>query len=427
MSRAKVKSARSLLDIFDGVCYDMFKIRKEKGYMLYKRFLDREVSALGFGMMRLPMKDGEVDREQTEAMIDYAVTHGVNYFDTAYPYHGGVSELLAGEFLSKYPRESYCLATKFPGHQLSSSYDAREIFEEQLSKCRTEYFDYYLLHNVNENSIDVYRDKKWNIINEFVKLRKEGKIRHLGFSSHGGYDLLKSFLDEYGKCMEFCQIQFNYLDYTLQDAKKRYELLTERNIPVIVMEPVRGGRLANLDEESSAMLKKARPDDSIVSWALRWAASFDNVKVVLSGMSDMSQMSDNIKTIESFEKISDGEQDMLDKVSQRLHNNIPCTGCRYCCDGCPMGLNIPYLLDIANEMRFSPSVNATMRLDPLPDDKKPSACLSCGACKTICPQNIDIPLMLRELSEAAKKVRPWAEICKEREEAAKRMRQNGNK
>ena len=173
--------------------------------MLYKRFLDREVSALGFGMMRLPMKDGEVDREQTEAMIDYAVTHGVNYFDTAYPYHGGVSELLAGEFLSKYPRESYCLATKFPGHQLSSSYDTREIFEEQLSKCRTEYFDYYLLHNVNENSIDVYRDKKWNIINEFVKLRKEGKIRHLGFSSHGGYDLLKSFLDEYGKCMEFCR------------------------------------------------------------------------------------------------------------------------------------------------------------------------------------------------------------------------------
>ena len=392
--------------------------------MFYKKFLDKEISALGFGMMRLPVKDGQVDREQTERMIDYAMAHGINYFDTAYPYHGGVSELLAGEFLSKYPRESYCLATKFPGHQISSSYNVKDVFSEQLAKCKTDYFDFYLLHNVNENSIDVYSDKKWNIIENLVELKKQGKIKHLGFSSHGGYDLLKSFLDKYGQYMEFCQIQFNYLDYTLQDAKKRYELLTERNIPIVVMEPVRGGRLANLDDESVRMLKNARPNDSVVSWALRWAASFDNVKVVLSGMSDMSQMEDNVKVFENFSQVDKKEQEILDAISKKLHNNIPCTGCRYCCDGCPIGLNIPYLLDIANEVRFSPSINASMRIDPLPDDKKPSSCIGCGACKAICPQNIDVPSLLSELVENVKKIRPWSEICKEREEAAKRMRES---
>ena len=210
--------------------------------MITNKIHDKELSLLGFGAMRLPLnEDGSIDEKQVFEMVKYASEHGVNYYDTAYPYHQGNSEVVMGKALKQLPRESYCLATKYPGHQIASSYNPAEIFEIQLKKCDVEYFDYYLLHNVYENSIQVYTDSKWGIIDYFIKQKELGRIKHLGFSCHGSAELLKEFLDGYGDKMEFCQIQLNYLDWTLQDAKAKYELLTERNIPVWVMEPVRGG------------------------------------------------------------------------------------------------------------------------------------------------------------------------------------------
>ena len=195
---------------------------------------------------------------------------GVNYFDTAYPYHGGVSEIVMGESLSRYPRESYYLATKYPGHQLSSTYDPEAVFEEQLKKCGVEYFDFYLLHNVYENSIQVYTDAKWGILEYFAEQKRRGRIRHLGFSSHGSIQILEEFLEYAGEHMEFCQIQLNYLDWTLQKAKEKYEMLTDRGIGVWVMEPIRGGRLARLSQEEEACLRKMRPEESSAAWALRF-------------------------------------------------------------------------------------------------------------------------------------------------------------
>lgn len=215
--------------------------------MIDSEFQGKRLSLLGFGTMRLPTHaDGSIDEAQVAEMAAYALEHGVNYFDTAYPYHGGESERVIGRVLSKYPRDSWYLATKYPGHQISSTgYDPAEIFEEQLQKCGVEYFDFYLLHNVYEKSMEVYLDPKWGIIDYFKEQKRLGRIKHLGFSCHAETKGLREFLDACGEDMEFCQIQLNYLDWTLQDAKGKYDLLTGRGIPVWVMEPVRGGRLAS--------------------------------------------------------------------------------------------------------------------------------------------------------------------------------------
>ena len=245
--------------------YNEAMIKNEEGVpMLYKNFQDLRLSALGFGAMRLPTQaDGSIDVARTEEMVRYAMDHGVNYFDTAYPYHGGMSEVVLGQILKQYPRDSFYLADKYPGHQIASSYDPAAIFEDQLKKCGVEYFDFYLLHDVYEKSIETYLDPKWGIIDYFLEQKRLGRIRHLGFSAHGGPDNLRAFLDAAGEHMEFCQIQLNYMDWTLQDAKAKCALLAERNIPVWVMEPVRGGKLASLSEENTAKLKALRPDESI--------------------------------------------------------------------------------------------------------------------------------------------------------------------
>jgi predicted aldo/keto reductase-like oxidoreductase len=216
--------------------------------MIYKEFQGKQLSMLGFGAMRLPVDgNGTIDEEQVKRMAAYAMENGVNYFDTAYPYHGGESERVMGRVLSAYPRESWYLATKYPGHQiLSTGYNPAEIFEEQLCKCGVEYFDFYLLHNVYEKSMETYLDPQWGIIDYFKEQKRLGRIRHLGFSTHAATPGLEKFLDACGDDMEFCQIQLNYLDWTLQDAASKYELLAKRGIPVWVMEPVRGGKLAAL-------------------------------------------------------------------------------------------------------------------------------------------------------------------------------------
>ena len=388
--------------------------------MIYSNFQNKKLSLLGFGTMRLPTTpDGSIDEAQVKEMTLYAMEHGVNYFDTAYPYHNGESERVIGRILSAYPRDSFYLATKYPGHQiLSNGYNPSEIFEDQLHKCGVDYFDFYLLHNVYEKSLETYLDPRWGIIDYFKEQKRLGRIKHLGFSCHAQTQCLKEFLDVCGQDMEFCQIQLNYLDWTLQDAKTKYDLLTERGIPVWVMEPVRGGRLAKLNESTEVELKQHRPDDSIASWGFRFLQDLPNVKMILSGMSNMEQMQDNIKTFSEYKRLSEKEKQLLLNIAEGMKNSIPCTACRYCCEGCPKGLDIPMLLSTYNELRFSPTVNAAMRIEFMDEDKKPSACISCGKCSRICPQNIDIPNAMKDLTEKLSKIPSWAEICRQREAAA---------
>ncbi len=387
--------------------------------MIYREFQGKRLSLLGFGTMRLPQKDGAIDQEQAEKMTDYAIANGVNYFDTAYPYHGGKSELSIGKALSKYPRDSYYLADKYPGHQTADSYDPSEVFEAQLKKCGVDYFDFYLLHNVCENSIDTYLDERWNLIPYFIEQKRLGRIKHLGFSSHGRPANLAKFLDLWGEHMEFCQIQLNWMDWTLQQAKEKYDLLTARSIPVWVMEPVRGGRLANLTDEQAATLKAARPEESIAAWSFRFLQNLPNVGMVLSGMSDLAQMQDNVKTFTEEKPLSDEETAMLLTMAEQMKNSLPCTACRYCCDGCPMGLDIPTFIAAYNDLRFAKAgFTVGMMIDSLPEEQKPSACLGCGACAAACPQSIAIPQAIADLNDLLSQMPKWDDVCRERAAAA---------
>ena len=390
--------------------------------MIYTEFQGDRLSMLGFGAMRLPtLPDGSIDIPATEKMVDYAMAHGVNYYDTAMPYHGGLSEVVMGKLLSKYPRDSYRIADKYPGHQKFSVYEPAVTFEQQLKKCGVEYFDYYLLHNVSEASLATYTDPRWGIIDYFVEQKRLGRIRHLGFSTHGRVEMLEQFLARYGEYMEFCQIQLNYLDWTLQDAKTKCEILNRYHIPVWVMEPVRGGKLANLDEAASARLKTLRPDESVAAWGFRFLQGIPNVKMILSGMTNMDHVTDNIRTFEELKPLSEAELQTVFDIAESMKNTVPCTACRYCCDGCPKGLDIPTLIAILNDLRFAPSTNTAMMLEFAPEEQKPTACIGCGKCTHICPQGIDVPGALAELSERLKTVPSWAAISKLREEEQKRV------
>ena len=390
--------------------------------MLYNSFQNKQLPLLGFGAMRLPTNpDDTINEAKVAEMVAYAMDHGVNYFDTAYPYHNGESERVMGRVLSKYPRDSYYLATKYPGHQIiSTGYDPAAIFEEQLEKCGVDYFDFYLLHNVNLQSVATYLDPQWNIIGYFKEQKAKGRIRHLGFSTHSTLDGLREFLDAAGDDMEFCQIQLNYLDWTLQNARGKYKLLEERNIPVWVMEPVRGGKLASLSPAAEAKLKAARPEESVAAWGFRFLQALPQIRMILSGMSNMEQMADNVKTFSGYAHLTSEETAMLMDIAEDLKGSVPCTACRYCCDGCPMELDIPGLIAVYNELKVSPSVNSAMRIEFAPEDKRPTACIGCGQCVQICPQNIDIPKELKNLTEKLKTIPSWAETCRQREEAARK-------
>ena len=389
--------------------------------MIYSEISGLKISKLGFGTMRLPLNaDETIDQNQVEEMVKLAIDNGVNYFDTAWPYHKGLSEISIGKALSKYPRDSYYLADKYPGHQISSSYNPKEIFEKQLKKCNVDYFDFYLLHNIYENDMHVYEDPKWGIIDYFVEQKKIGKIKHLGFSSHAHTDNLEAFLDRHPGLFNFCQIQLNYVDWDLQDGKKKVEILNERNIPIWVMEPVRGGKLSSFDEETNTKFKSYRADDSISSWAFNYLLSINGIGVILSGMSNIEQMEDNIKTFSNPKPLNEEETKLVFDVAKKLSTSVPCTRCRYCCDGCPMGLDIPRLIATYNELKISRSFNATMFLDALDSSKWPSACLKCGACMQICPQGINIPDILQDLTNIINEMPTWKDICKQREEDSKR-------
>ena len=383
--------------------------------MIFSEFKEKSLSLLGFGAMRLPtLENGAVDEAQVERMVAYAMDHGVNYFDTAWPYHNGESEYVMGRVLSKYPRDSFYLADKFPGHQHNDHYDPAAVFEKQLKKCGVEYFDFYLLHNVYERSMSVYLDPQWGILDYFREQKRLGRIKHLGFSTHANVEGLKEFLDIAGDDMEFCQIQLNYLDWTLQNAKGKYDLLTKRGIPVWVMEPVRGGKLVNVSEDATAKLRAARPDETTVAWCFRFLQGLPNVKMVLSGMSNEQQIMDNIATFEESRPLNPAEGELILKVAEELKGSVPCTGCRYCVAGCPMGLDIPFLLSVYNDLRYAPVTNTTLRIEALPESKKPDVCVGCGKCSKICPQNIDIPGAMEDFCDLLEKIPSWEDVCRER-------------
>ena len=363
--------------------------------MVYRDFQDLKLSALGMGAMRLPVIDGDdarIDEAAAEQMVAYAMEHGVNYYDTAWGYHNGNSELVMGKALSKYPRDKFYLATKFPGYDLSNMPKIKEIFEKQLEKCQVEYFDFYLFHNVCEMNIDAYLDEKYGIFEYLMEQKKNGRIRHLGFSAHGSYDVMKRFLDAYGEHMEFCQIQLNYIDWTFQDAKAKVELLKEHNIPVWVMEPLRGGKLATLPEKETAALKALRPDEEIPAWAFRFLQSIPEMTMVLSGMSNAEQMKANIETFETDKPLNEKEMRALLSIADgMLNGTLPCTACHYCVSHCPKGLDIPNLLELYNEHSFTGGgFIAPMALSAVPEEKWPSACIGCRSCEKVCPQQIKI-------------------------------------
>lgn len=374
--------------------------------MQYFTFQDLKLSALGFGAMRLPIIDGDdakVDEVTTFEMVDYAYEHGVNYFDTAWGYHGGNSERVMGRALARYPRDSFFLATKFPGYDTSNFGNHKAIFAEQLERCGVDYFDFYLMHNVCELNIEQYLDdERFGTLSFFREQKRAGKIRHLGFSVHGTFDTFKRFMDAYGENIEFCQIQLNYMDWEFQDARAKAEYLREHGIAVVVMEPLRGGILISIDDEDMAPLRALRPDASAVEWAFAFVRGVEGMGTILSGMSDMEQLRYNIALFERDDVLSDAERDTLLALGRKLAGakGVPCTKCHYCVSHCPQELDIPRLLELYNEHLSRPSFAfiAPMALGAMPPDKHPSACIGCGACSAVCPQQIDIPEALADFA-----------------------------
>lgn len=372
--------------------------------MIYKKFQDLELSALGLGAMRLPLTDGNdahIDVPAVEEMVAYAMEKGINYYDTAWGYHGGNSETVMGSTLAKYPRDSFYLASKFPGYDLSNMPKVQEIFEKQLEKCGVEYFDFYLFHNVCEMNIDAYLDEKYGIFQYLLAQKQAGRIRHLGFSVHGSLDVLKRFLAAYGDHMEFCQMQLNYVDWSFQDAKAKVELLNELSIPIWVMEPLRGGKLAKLPEAVGETLQTLRPDETVPAWAFRFLQTLPGVTVTLSGMSNMEQLRANIRTFEEEKPLSETEMRALLGIADgMLGGRLPCTACHYCVSHCPKGLDIPRLLDLYNEHVFTGGgFIAPMALMAIPPEKHPSACIGCRSCEKVCPQQIRISEAMSDFTE----------------------------
>ena len=414
--------------------------------MIYRSFKDLKLSQLGFGCMRFASdpSTGEIDQAKVNAMFDLAIREGVNYFDTAYPYLGGKSELAMAEALSRYPRESYYIADKFPGHSLTAPIDNIALFKVSLRKCRTDYFDFYLLHNITEWSVKYYESEEYHILPDMLQMKKEGKIRNLGFSFHGGPELLEAFLTRHEGEFDFVQIQLNYLDWTLQDAKSKYAIIVRHGLGVWVMEPCRGGKLAVLPESESAKLRalqmnagmgdaadadSAGPDaagavadgghsgnyPSDASYAFRFLQNLPSVKVILSGMNETFQVEDNLRTFREEWPLTSQERSVLLEIAENLKKGVPCTACRYCCDGCPVGLDIPYLLQCYNDFKFAQSLPPSMRIDALDEEKRPAACIGCGQCTHACPQGIDVPAALAELAEMYEKGPHWSEQVKIRQ------------
>lgn len=373
--------------------------------MIYRDFQDIKLSGLGLGMMRLPVIDGnesQIDEVKASEMIEYAMKNGINYYDTAWGYHSGNSEITVGKFLSKYPRESYYLASKFPGYDNSNMPKVKEIFEKQLEKCQTSYFDFYLFHNVYEGNIDDYLNPKFGILDYLLEQKTNGRIRHLGFSAHGDLDVIQRFLDAYGEHMEFCQLQINYMDWHFQNAKAKTELIQKYNIPVWVMEPLRGGKLADAPENMKKEMLEMRPNESIPAWAFRFLQTI-GVTVVLSGMSDMEQLKENIAIWETDKPLTSEEFDKIIALAddETRKGGLPCTACHYCTSHCPQKLPIPELIALYNEHKITGGgFIAPMTVGSMPSDQRPANCIGCQSCEQVCPQQIKISKAMKEFSAA---------------------------
>lgn len=364
--------------------------------MRYKDFKGSAISTLGLGGLRFPTEKGapnRIDRKAAQAVVDAAVACGINYFDTAYSYQNGDSERFLGEALSKYPRESYFLATKF---YVAYGTDIEAVFEEQLRRCGVDYFDFYLFHCLDEGTITAYTDPERDYLGYLLKQKEAGRIRNIGFSSHALPETLERFLDWYDR-FDMALIQLNYLDWTLLNAKRQYELLTEHGIPVWVMEPMKGGRLSVLNENAAAVLKAASPERSIPSWGFRFLQGLPNVQTVLSGMSTAEQVLDNARTFEKFDPLSRDEEAALNTAAEIFikHLGVPCSGCRYCCDTCPAGLDIPLLIRGYNEKNISGS---TWKIGNLSEAKSADECIGCGTCLSRCPQKINVPEIMKKIA-----------------------------
>lgn len=367
--------------------------------MIYNDFKEIKLSSLGIGAMRFPVIDGDdkkIDIEKTKEMVAYAFNKGINYIDTAWVYHGGNSESVLGEILKEYPRDSYYLATKFPGFDKNNFTKIEEIFEKQLEKCQTTYFDFYLLHNVSEGNVDLYLDEELGLIKYLLKQKELGRIKYLGFSAHGSIPTLKKFLDKTSSIMEFCQLQINYIDYTFQNAKEKIDLMNSYNIPVWVMEPLRGGKLATLREEYIDRLSEFR-NEKPVAWAFRFLQTFPEIKMILSGMSNFDQLKENIEIFSEYKPLNQNELETLLDIARLMSRGIPCTACKYCVEYCPMGLDIPRLLRIANEKSFMGTM--PWSINSIDADKRFEACISCKSCEAVCPQNIKISEVMESMSK----------------------------
>ena len=375
--------------------------------MIYKDFQNLRLPMLGFGSMRLPLLpgggDGDVDEAAVAEMVALAMERGANYFDTAYGYHNGNSERVMGRVLSRYPRESWLLASKFPGYDVSNIRPDRveAIFEEQLEKCGVDYFDFYLFHNVYERNVGPYLDPDNRVLEYLLRQKEAGRIRHLGFSAHGSLAVIQRFLDAYGEYMEFGQLQLNYLDWDFQGARAKAEELNRRHIPIWVMEPLRGGRLARLSDGDAARLAVLRPEESMPGWAFRFLQGVPGVTMVLSGMSSLEQLRANLDTFETDRPLSEAEKAaLLDVAAGMVREQVlPCTACRYCVVHCPRHLDIPGLLALYNEHTFTGGgFIAPMAVEALPEEKRPAACIGCRSCEAVCPQQLKISEALADFA-----------------------------
>lgn len=357
-----------------------------------------KTSLLGFGCMRFPLlENGAIDETEAEKMLDQAIAGGVNYIDTAYPYHNGESEPFVGRVLQKYDRGSFYLATKLPMWQVKCVEDAKRIFQDQLKRLRTDYIDFYLLHALNKEKWEELKEQ--GILAYCESLQREGKIRYFGFSFHDSYEVFEDILT-YRK-WDFCQIQFNYMDTQEQAGLKGYQLAEKLGVPLVIMEPVRGGSLASFSQDIQKRFHALRPQASIASFALRWVGSFSNVKVVLSGMSTMEQVEDNLRTFIEFEPFNEQENKAITEIVAELNSRVQngCTGCRYCMP-CPAGVDIPACFRAWNQYHVYQSyqtVKWNWENDITPQ-QKPEQCIKCGKCEAVCPQQLSIRADLEKVS-----------------------------
>lgn len=378
------------------------EIIKSENQVARRKYKDITVPLLALGCMRLPMKGDEIDQAELDRMVDYCMEHGANYFDTAYMYVDAKSELAIGKSLKRFKREDFMLADKSPIYKMKSRDDVRTIFEEQLKKCQVEYFDFYMCHNINQSTVGIYKDV--HMVDELIKLKNEGKIKYLGFSFHGTPEILKDVVKDYK--WDFAQLQINYLDWDVVKAHEQYDIVQAEGIPVTVMEPLRGGGLVNLSDKALAKLKE-NSTYSPAAFGLRWASSRDNVLTVLSGMSNLEQVKENIQTFVDYKKMDEHEEKLADEIAKIIQSQgeINCTACKYCTEVCPRGINIPALFALYNQYKVTGNkMLFKIYYESLADNEKADKCIKCNLCNKNYPQSLDIPTLLAKINDEYKKV-----------------------